>query len=133
MAEKEKKNRVMNVLLTEHKWENLILAILAVFAIELGVLLLTKNYLTIPANAFLIGKYWKVFAWILIILGAVSLILSVSSFYVPSIAEIKNITGVKKKTFFANVLEVFVFSLVLAIFFSVCDLVIEVIIKAISK
>ena len=59
MAEKEKKNRVMDVLLKEHKWENLVLAILAVFAIELGVLLLSKTYLTIPADAFLIGKYWK--------------------------------------------------------------------------
>ena len=46
MAEKEKKNRVMDVLLKEHKWENLVLAILAVFAIELGVLLLSKTYLT---------------------------------------------------------------------------------------
>ena len=130
MAEKEnKKNRVMDVLFTEHKWENLILAILAVFAIELGVLLLTKNYLTIPADAFLIGKYWKVFSWILIVLGAVSLILSVSSFYIPSFAEIKNITGPKKKEFFANVLQVFVFSVVLALFFLLCDLVIESIMK----
>lgn len=130
MAEKDnKKNRVMDILFTEHKWENLILAILAIFAIELGVLLLTKNYLTIPADAFLIGKYWKVFAWILIVLGAVSLILSVSSFYVPSFAEIKNITGLKKKEFFSNVVKVFVFSLVLALFFLLCDLVIESITK----
>lgn len=130
MAEKQnKKNRVMDVLFTEHKWENLVLAILAIFAIELGVLLLTKNYLTIPADAFLIGKYWKVFSWVLVVLGAVSLILSVSSFYAPSFAEIKNISGLKKKEFFSNVLQVFIFSVVLALFFLLCDFVIETILN----
>ncbi|MGM9900127.1 MAG: preprotein translocase subunit SecE [Bacilli bacterium] len=130
MAEKQnKKNRVMDVLFTEHKWENLVLAILAIFAIELGVLLLTKNYLTIPADAFLIGKYWKVFSWVLVVLGAVSLILSVSSFYAPSFAEIKNISGLKKKEFFGNVLKVFIFSVVLALFFLLCDFVIETILN----
>ena len=93
MAENEKKNRAMSVLLREHKWENLILAILAIFAIELGVLLLSKTYLSIPEDAFIIGKYWKQFAWILVVLGAVSLILSVSSFFVPSLAEIKHINN----------------------------------------
>ena len=86
MAQKEKKNRAVDVLLKEHKWENLILAILSIFAIELGVLILTGTYLTIPEDAFLIGDYSKAFSWILVGLGAVSLILSVSSFYVPSIA-----------------------------------------------
>ncbi len=129
MAEKVvKKNRVMGEL-KENKWENLVLAILAIFAIELGVLLLTKKYLTIPADAFLIGKHWKVFAWILVVLGAASLILSVSSFYVPSLAEIKNIKGLKKKEFIGNVVNVFLFSLILALFFLLCDLVIESIMK----
>lgn len=132
MAEKEKKNRVMDVLLKEHKWENLVLAILAIFAIELGVLLLSKTYLTIPADAFLIGKYWKPFAWILVALGAVSLILAVSSFYVPSFAEIKHITGLKKKEFFSNVLQVFLFSIILAVFFFLCDLAIESIMNALG-
>lgn len=132
MAEKEKKNRVMDVLLKEHKWENLVLAILAVFAIELGVLLLTKTYLTIPADAFLIGKYWQPFAWTLVALGVISLILSVSSFYVPSLAEIKHIKGLKKKEFFSNVVQVFVFSAVLAVFFFLCDFAIEAIMNALG-
>lgn len=129
MAEKEKKNRAMDVLLKEHKWENLVLAILAIFAIELGVLLLTKTYLSIPEDAFLIGKYWKQFSWILVGLGAISLILSVSSFFVPSLAEIKNIKGLKKREFLANVVQVIIFSLVLALFFTLCDWAIESIIN----
>lgn len=129
MAEKEKKNRAMDVLLKEHKWENLVLAVLAIFAIELGVLLLTKTYLSIPEDAFLIGKYWKQFSWILVGLGAVSLILSVSSFFIPSLAEIKNIKGLKKREFLANVVQVIIFSLVLALFFTLCDWAIESIIN----
>lgn len=129
MAEKEKKNRVMDVLLKEHKWENLVLAILAIFAIELGVLILSGNYLSIPEEAFLIGKYWKAFSWVLVGLGAVSFILAVSSFFVPSLAEIKHITGLKKGEFFWNVVKVFAFSAILALFFMGADTVIQLVIE----
>ena len=129
MAQKEKKNRAVDVLLKEHKWENLILAILSIFAIELGVLILTGTYLTIPEDAFLIGDYSKAFSWILVGLGAVSLILSVSSFYVPSIAEIKHLTADKKSVFFWNVVKVFAFSAILALFFMGADTVIQLVIE----
>lgn len=129
MAEKEKKNRVMDVLLKEHKWENLVLAILAIFAIELGVLILSGNYLSIPEEAFLIGKYWKAFSWVLVGLGAVSFILAVSSFFVPSLAEIKHITGLKKGEFFWNVVKVFAFSAILALFFMGADTLIQLVIE----
>ena len=129
MAEKEKKNRVVDVLVKEHKWENLILAILAVFAIELGVLILSGNYLAIPAEAFLIGKYWKAFSWILVGLGSVSFILAVSSFFVPSLAEIKHISGLKKGEFFWNVVKVFGFTIILALFFMGADTLIQLVIE----
>lgn len=132
MAEKEKKNRAMDVLLKEHKWENLILAILSIFAIELGVLILTETYLSIPEDAFLIGKYWKEFSWVLVGLGAVSLILSVSSFYVPSLAEIKHLTPEKKTVFFWNVVKVFAFSVIVVAFLFVCDWAINLVIELVS-
>ena len=133
MAEKEKKNRVMDVLLKEHKWENLVLAILAIFAIELGVLILSGNYLSIPEEAFLIGKYWKAFSWVLVGLGAVSFILAVSSFFVPSLAEIKHITGLKKGEFFWNVVKVFAFSVIVVAFLFVCDWAINLVIELVAS
>ena len=133
MAEKEKKNRVMDVLLKEHKWENLVLAILAIFAIELGVLILSGNYLSIPEEAFLIGKYWKAFSWVLVGLGAVSFILAVSSFFVPSLAEIKHITGLKKGEFFWNVVKVFAFSIIVVAFLFVCDWAINLVIELVAS
>lgn len=58
MAEKikvEKKNRVVEYLLSEHKLENYLLLFLGLFAIELGVILLQGKLLTIPEEAWLIG------------------------------------------------------------------------------
>ena len=133
MAQKEKKNRAVDVPLKEHKWENLILAILSIFAIELGVLILTGTYLTIPEDAFLIGDYSKAFSWILVGLGAVSLILSVSSFYVPSIAEIKHLTADKKSVFFWNVVKVFAFSVIVVAFLFVCDWAINLVIELVAS
>ena len=113
VQKEEKKNRVLQAISHEWKYENLILVILALFALELGVLLLTGD-LTISANAFLIGEYWKVFAWILVGLGVIALLLAVASFYRPSLAEIKHVTGLKRKEFLVNVITVFVFILVIA-------------------
>ena len=113
VQEKEKTNRVLQAIYHEWKYENLVLVILALFALELGVLLLTGD-LTISSSAFLIGPYWKVFAWILVGLGVVALLLAVASFYRPSIAEIKHVTGLKRKEFLENVVTVFVFILVVA-------------------
>lgn len=130
MAEKakhvEKKSRIREFIEKDYRYENLLLAVLSIFSLELGVLLLTK-VLTIPEDAFLIGGAvpTKVFSWILVALGAVSLVLSVSSFYAPSFAEVKHITGLKRSEFFGNVLKVLLFSIVLAFFFFLCDLLIK--------
>lgn len=128
MAEKEKKNRVLQAIAHEWKYENLILVVLALFAIELGVLLL-GGYLTIASSAFLIGEYWKVFAWVLVVLGALSLIFAVSSFYRPSIAEIKHVSSLSRKEFFGNVLIVIVFSAILALLFVSYDALIELVLN----
>ena len=101
VQKEEKKNRVLQAIYHEWKYENLILVVLALFALELGVLLLTGD-LTISSNAFLIGPYWKVFAWILVGLGVIALLLAVASFYRPSLAEVKHVTGLKRKEFFVN-------------------------------
>ncbi len=138
MAEKvkaEKKSRVLEYLLSEHKIENYLLLFLGLFAIELGVLLLQGELLTIPEDAWLIGGKTNtmVFSWVLIALGAVSIILVAASFYRPSFSEIKHITGLKWKEFFWNVVKVVVFSIVLALFFVACDWVIEKIIQLLKN
>jgi preprotein translocase subunit SecE len=130
MAEKvqaEKKNRVVEYLLSEHKIENYLLLFLGVFAIELGVILLQGQLLSIPEEAWLIGGKTNtiIFSWILVGLGAISIALVAAAFYRPSIAEIKHISGLKFNEFLWNVVKVIGFSVVLALFFIGCDFVIE--------
>ena len=126
VQKEEKKNRVLQAIYHEWKYENLILVVLALFALELGVLLLSGD-LTISAQAFLIGPYWKVFAWILVGLGAVSMLLAVSSFYRPSFAEVKHVSGLKKKEFLVNILTVFVFVIIVCALIIAYDSVIELV------
>ena len=130
MAEKvqaEKKNRVVEYLLSEHKIENYLLLFLGVFAIELGVILLQGQLLSIPEEAWLIGGKTNtvIFSWVLVGLGAISIVLVAAAFYRPSIAEIKHISGLKFNEFLWNVVKVIGFSVVLALFFIGCDFVIE--------
>ena len=104
MAEKvqaEKKNRVVEYLLSEHKLENYLLLFLGVFAIELGVILLQGELLSIPEEAWLIGGKTNttIFSWVLVGLGAISILLVAAAFYRPSIAEIKHISGLKANEF----------------------------------
>lgn len=125
-VKEEKKNRVLEFVAKEHKYENLILAVLAIVAIELGVLILT-NVLTIPDGAFLIGDKPMnvIFPWALVILGAISVVLSVISFFIPSFAETKHIKGLKITQYLVNIATVIIFILILALFFIACDALIK--------
>ena len=127
-AGQEKPNRIAQFLNTEYKFENFLLVALSLFAIVFGVLILQDTF-SIPADAFLVGQYGDVFAWVLIVLGVISLLLWAIPFYRPSVSEIKHIKGLKRREFFGNVLKVVVFTIVLALIFFVFDLLIEVIIS----
>lgn len=135
-----KKNRVIEFIVTEHKIENYMLLFLGLFAIELGVILLrgladsSKALLIIPDTAWLIGGAvkTKIFSWVLVALGAISIVLVASSFYRPSFDEIKHIKGLKKEEFFWNVVKVVVFSLILAFFFILCEFLIKLVIQTIG-
>lgn len=133
VVKEEKKSRVLEFLVKEHKYENLFLAVLGIVAIEFGVLLLTK-VLEIPSSAFLIGNEPNstIFSWVLVVLGAVSVILSVISFFIPSFQEAKHIKSLKPAQYFVNVAIVIVFILILSVFFIGCDAAIEGIMDLIS-
>ena len=126
--QQEKPNRIAQFLNTEYKWENFVLVGLSLFAIVFGVLILQDTF-SIPADAFLVGPYANIFAWVLIVLGVISLLLWAGPFFRPSISEIKHIKGLKRKEFLGNIVKVIVFTIALAIVFFLFDLVIELIIS----
>jgi preprotein translocase SecE subunit len=92
-----------------------------------------RKYVDLTGNThigkvFLIGSYPKVFAWLLVALGTISLLLVVWPFYKPSLLEFKRISFLKKKEFFQNVLQVFIFVVILSAVFLLYDLVIKALI-----
>lgn len=114
-----KRNRILDILSKEYKYENIVLMFLAIFAIVFGALIING---TVPIDrVFLIGSYPKVFAWILVALGSVSLLLVVWPFYKPSLLEFKRISFLKKKEFFVHILEVFIFVLIISVVFLLYD------------
>lgn len=138
MAEKvekkeyEKKSKLVEVFTKDYKYEGLILLILALVAIILGCLII-GGIMTIPADVFLIGEYPKVFAWILVVLGAISLVLSIGPYYKPSIYEVKRITWPTKKLLLVNIRDTFIFTIALALFFWGCDTLLLFLTSLINK
>lgn len=137
MAEqKEKKNRLVEVFTKDYKYEGLILLILAIIALVLGILvevniqaggtasdpgLCIPEAKTITDGVFLISYFRELFAWILIVLGAFSIILSVWPYYKPSVYEIKRITWPNQKTMLENTVCTFIFVLIFVAFFTLVD------------
>ncbi len=133
-TEKVRKNRLVEVFTKDYKYEGLVLLILAVIAIVFGVLLLAniKSGTNFIAGAFLIGESdttSKIFAWILIVLGAFSLLLSVWPYYKPSIDEVKRVTWPTKKIMITNCVDVLIYSASFAVFFFLVDILFAFIIK----
>lgn len=134
MAELEKtakkentENKVLSIFVKEYKYEGLVLLVLALIAIVLGVMVLIgestdgTSGLTINPNVFLIGSYPVAFAWILVILGAFSLLIAVWPFYKPSVYEVKRVSWTSRGDLLRNTGIVFAFILIMAIFFVLAD------------
>ena len=134
--EKEKqKTSLMTKVFREYKYEGLIFTIIALVGIVVGVeLLLGVNTngsegLVVNEDFFFIGAYPKVFAWMLIILGAVTIILSIWPYYKPSIGEIKRVTWPTKKLMLENTLITLSFILILAFLFVGYDALLNQVVK----
>ena len=127
MAENKKSNGILSIFTKEYKYEGIILLFLSLVALVLGTMVLIginsegSSGLVINENVFLIGDYPAAFAWILVVLGAVSLLLAIVPFFKPSISEIKRISWSTRATLLKNTAIVFAFILIMAIFFVLSD------------
>jgi len=117
---KEKKSFLKNAFTKDYKYENLILLFLAVIAMVLGFMVISGD-LTINPKVYFIGEYPMVFAWILFILGAASLLLAVWPFFKPSVGEVKRVSWPSFSTLVKNTAIVFAYTLILALFFVAAD------------
>ena len=129
----EKPHRILNFLSKEYKGENIIMLILALFAMTIGVLIVNGT-LAIDPSYFLVGiGGGKLVAWILIGLAVVSLLFVFIPIYRPSVSEIKHLSGLTKSQFLVNVARTLCFIIALCLFFLLCDLALDFILNAISK
>lgn len=112
----------------EYKFEGLILLTLAVISMVLGFMVINGN-LTIDEKIYFIGEYPLVFAWILFILGVVSLLLSVYPFFKPSFSELKRVNWPTTGKLFKNVAIVFGYVLILSVFFIAADALFNQVVK----
>ena len=76
---------------------------------------------TITDGVFLISYFRELFAWILIVLGAFSIVLSVWPYYKPSVYEMKRISWPNQKTMLENTLCTFIFVIIFVAFFALVD------------
>ena len=112
----------------EYKFEGLVLLFLAVVSMVLGFMVIVGE-LVIDESIYFIGEYPLVFAWILFILGVVSLLLSVYPFFKPSFSELKRVNWPTTGKLFKNVAIVFGYVLVLSVFFIGADALFNQVVK----
>lgn len=118
--EKPKKSSLLEVLSKEYKYENLILAVLALIICAYSAMLLNGELL-ISADTPVIGTKPKVFAWILMIIGLISLLVVLVPFYKPAIPELKKLSWPDRNKFLGNIARVFIVMIILCVCFVIYD------------
>ena len=108
-----KQSKIKEILSTEYKWETYLLGFLSLVAIALGLLIFSK-ILTVNEGTAVIGRYPKLFAWVITIVGGVGFILFAIPLFKPAIPEMKKLSFPTKKVFLANTVRVFIFIIVIA-------------------
>lgn len=111
-----KKSKVKEILTTEYKWETYLLGFLSLVALAIG-LLIFSNILTVNEDTAIIGRYPKLFAWIITVVGSIGFILFAIPLFRPAIPELKKLSFPTGRVFVANATRVFIFIFVIAGFF----------------
>ena len=114
--ETEKQNKLVEILTTEYKWENLLLLVLATLSTALALIIINnQGPISIDANFPILGKRSNqlIFAWILFGISMLGIALVSAPFIQPAIPEVKKITWAKKAEFIDHSIRVIIFVLLL--------------------
>ncbi len=130
MAIKERKkaqsSKILDVLKTEYRWENVVLAILASLALAFS-LLIVNGTLEVRESFPVIGKYPMIFAWILFSISVIGILLVVYPFFVQALPEVKKISWANFTTAIDAIIKVFIFVIIFALLFVGFDALIQLI------
>lgn len=130
MAIKEKKqnksSKVLEVLRTEYKWENVVLAILASLALAFSLMII--NGTLIVRDSFpVIGQFPIVFAWILFGISVIGILLVIYPFVIQALPEVKKITWAGFFESWIAIAKVFTFVILFAMMFVGFDALIQLV------
>ena len=124
MAVKEKQqfkpSRIWQYLKETHKWENYVFLFFSVVVLALGLLILT-GALNVKEDAWLIGDYPKVFAWILVGVSGLFTLYGLYPFFKPALPEIKRVQWLTFGKFVSNAVRVLLFITIFTLLFLLYD------------
>lgn len=136
MAIKEKKeesrSRVLEYIMTEHKWENYVFMFLSIAVLILGVFILNGT-ITVKSTVPLIGSFPTAFAIVIVVISALSLIYAIYPFAKSAFPELKKITWPNKALFIGNTIKVFVFLIIFTLLYLMYDVLVSELLSGILK
>ena len=115
--EVEQKSKLLEVLTTEYKWENLLLGILATLSGALALMIISGNSLLTINSDFPIlgqGNNGIIFAWVLFAISLFGLALVIYPFFIPAIPELKKISWPTFPKFVDHAVRTIIFLIILA-------------------
>lgn len=110
----EKQSKLVEILTTEYKWENLLLLVLAVLSTALSlIIIINQGPISIDSSFPILGKRTNqlIFAWVLFGISMLGIGLVAAPFVAPAIPELKRITWAKKAEFIDHSVRVLIFIL----------------------
>ncbi len=119
-----KKNKVIEILKKEYPFEKILLGVLGAIVLILGIYLVEGTILVIKyTDLWIFNTELKItlFSIFVIAIGAVSIVLAVWPFFVPSIGEMKKVSWPTNKMIVNHTARVFGFILFIAFCFIVFD------------
>lgn len=123
--QENKPSKVMEILRKEYPFEKIILGVMGALVLILGIYLLQGTVIEIKMTSWWIFNTSikrNIFAGFVILIGAVSFLIAVWPFFIPSVGEMKKVTWPNKKTILNHSARVFGFIIALALFFTLIDL-----------
>lgn len=131
----EKQSKLKEILVTEYKWENLLLLVLATLSTALAlIIIINKGPISIDASFPVLGKRSNqlIFAWILFAISMLGIGLVSAPFVKPALPELKKITWAKWPEFIDHSVRVIIFILFFILAIMAFDIIVIALLNLIN-
>lgn len=121
----QEKSKLMEVLTTEYKWENLLLGFLAIASAALAAMIINQT-LKIDASFPILGtgNNGVIFAWFLLVISIIGLVLVLFPFLAAAFPELRKIAWPTRKKYIENGAKTLVYLVILTLVLFLFDFLI---------